>query len=79
MKERFYIWLNTVFAGWAKVYASIVLTEISNHGGNVSLVDWRALVNGAVCSFIPIAINFFNPKDPRYGINKEKCIDDSNK
>lgn len=65
--------LNTAVGGWLKVFLatilSLVLVNMSN-GQDIFSMDWKQIVSGAVAALIPVLINWLNPNDPRYGVNK---------
>ena len=52
------------------VFLTLVLTQMSS-GLSVLNLDWGMVLNGALVSFLPVVINFLNPRDTRYGTNKD--------
>lgn len=68
--------LNTAFAGWLKVFVTIVLGLILTHG-SIWGIDWKEFANSAVISFLPVIINAMNPNDPRYGKKDVKIVEKS--
>lgn len=73
-KEKFFLWLNTWFASYLKVYLTAVSLLIANNGGSVFGIAWQSFANAAVVCFIPLIINSANPKDKRYGKAKPEKI-----
>lgn len=66
--------LNTAAGSYVKVFLVVLLTLVLNQlstGTTIFQLDWSSLANGAIVSFIPVIINSLNPKDTRYGKNKE--------
>ena len=65
--------LNSAFGSYIKsflaVLLTLVLTQMSS-GLSVLNLDWGMVLNGAVVSFLPVLINILNPKDTRYGKNR---------
>lgn len=66
--------LNTAVGSYLKAFLAIfftlVLTQLAS-GHSALDLDWGVVLNGALVSFLPMVINFFNPKDTRYGVNKD--------
>ena len=65
---------NTAFGSYIKaflaVFLTLVLTQMAS-GLSVLNLDWGMVLNGALVSFLPVVINLLNPKDTRYGKNKD--------
>ena len=65
--------LNSAFGSYIKsflaVLLTLVLTQMSS-GLSVLNLDWGMVLNGAVVSVLPVLINILNPKDTRYGKNR---------
>jgi len=66
--------LNSAFGSYIKaflaVFLTLVLTQMAS-GLSLLNLDWGMVLNGALVSFLPVIINALNPKDNRYGANKE--------
>ena len=61
---------GTYFKAFLSVFFTLVLTQMAS-GLSVLNLDWGVLLNGAIVSFLPVIINLLNPKDNRYGVNKD--------
>lgn len=64
---------NSAFGTYLKsflaIFLTLVLTQVSS-GQSVLSLDWGVVLNGALVSILPVIINALNPKDTRYGANK---------
>lgn len=61
--------LNTPLASFLNVFVVAILVTIVK-SENIYSLDWKNILNAAVLSTIPVIINYLNPSDSRYGINK---------
>ena len=65
---------NSAFGSYVKaflaVFLTLVLTQMAS-GLSILSLDWGMVLNGALVSFLPVVINFLNPRDTRYGTNKD--------
>ena len=60
-KAMVWAWLRVFLAaGLAVLYAQVA-------SGGLAAVAWEPIVVAGLVSMLPVAINWLNPNDPRYG------------
>ena len=70
--------LNTLIGSWTKVFLTAVMIQMMNNlREGQEIASWNRdtfwdFLSAGLCALLPVAINFFNPYDTRYGINKTK-------
>ena len=70
--------LNTVIGSWMKVFLTAVMIQMMNNlREGMTIASWNRdtfwdFTSAGLFALLPVIINFFNPNDTRYGINKEK-------
>jgi hypothetical protein len=67
------VWGQTFFGGLAKNALTIVIGLIVarlGEGSSLLTMDWPDLINTTIATSLPSVINWLNPNDPRYGVNK---------
>lgn len=63
--------LNTPYGSFVKVFLGAIALFVIHHGSIWGL-DWKALVDAGIIAAVPVAINFINPADTRYGVGSTK-------
>lgn len=58
--------LNTPLGSFAKVFIAACLMFVIK-AGSIWGIDWKQLIDASVIASIPVAINWLNPSDTRYG------------
>ena len=59
--------LNTPYGSFLKVFLAAIFVFVIKHGSIWGL-DLKQALDAATMAVIPVAINFFNPADTRYGM-----------
>lgn len=62
---------GTYVKSFLAVVLTLVLTQLATPGASIFKLDWGIVFNGALVSFLPVLINLLNPRDTRYGVNKD--------
>ena len=65
--------LNSIAGSWLKVFAVAIMVKFLDMGADVFALNAESLkhlLQAGIVAVVPVVINFLNPNDPRYGLNK---------
>ena len=62
--------LNSMLGSWFKTFMVAFFTLIIANGSFAGL-DWLHVLDAAAISTLPSIANWFNKKDPRYGLKED--------
>lgn len=77
MKKKFQEWLNTIVGSWVKIFIAAFAGQLLYDFfivGSVLAFDLKMLDKALIAGLAavgPVVVNYLNPKDTRYGKNKD--------